>query len=396
MKVKSYYSESVEAAIARASQELGPDAMLLSSRRTPPESKHLGEYEVVLALPAPESNGFDEELSRVLKSGPPPQNVDRLTREIADLRRQIERTASMFQKSGSLAGAPVTQSAALLRLFSTLIANEVEPELAHDLINACTSCGDNEPEASLEAEISRLIAVDSRLGTEGSAPAVTAFVGPPGAGKTSVLVKLAVQRGIARGKRVHLISLDGERIGGADQLRTFAALLGVGVDVLDEPAGLGTVLAKCGNRDLVLIDTPGLSRERAEEAQELAGALTAQNAIDVQLVLPISMKAADLRRTSAAWQIFRSRRLIFTRLDETETYGAILNEIVRTGCPVSFLSGGQLIPDDVQAADASGVTELVTGRRTANASAAVAACGLNDGFERAYTAQPVRSSGSRR
>ncbi|HET8547910.1 MAG TPA: hypothetical protein VFL57_07900, partial [Bryobacteraceae bacterium] len=80
MKVKSYYSESVEAAIAKASQELGPEAMLLSSRRTPPESKHLGEYEVVLALPAPEAGDFGAELRRATREDGSPPDMDRLTR----------------------------------------------------------------------------------------------------------------------------------------------------------------------------------------------------------------------------------------------------------------------------------------------------------------------------
>ena len=371
MKVKSYYSETVEEAIARASQELGPDAMLLSSRRTPPESRHLGAYEVVLALPVPEAAPFDAELGRALRPEPP-QNVDRLTREIADLRRQIERTASMFQKSSTLAGAPITQSASLLRLFSQLVDNEVDAELAHDLVNACATPAGTPPEERLRQEIERLIVVDPTLGTGDAAPAVAAFVGPAGAGKTSTLVKLAAQCGIAQRRRVHLISLDNERIGGADQLRTFAALLGVGIDVLDDPGSLQASLANARNRDLVLIDTPGLSGERIGNAQDLANALSAQPGIDTHLVLPATMKAADIRRTAAAWELFAPAKLIFTRLDETETYGAILNEIVRGGHPVSFLATGQLIPDDIRAADVTALANLLSGAANLT-SAAVAA-----------------------
>jgi flagellar biosynthesis protein FlhF len=373
MKVKSYYSESVEAAISRASQELGPDAMLLSSRRTPSESRHLGEYEVVLALPEQESPSFDAEFGRALKPEPAPPGMDRLTREIADLRRQIERTASVFQKSSTLAGAPIAQSPALLRLLSHLVANEIDAELAHDLVNTCADEPAREPEDTLRSAIARLIPVEPSLGRPHAQPAVAAFVGPPGAGKTSVLIKLAVHCGIARRRRVHLISLDTERIGGADQLRTFAALLGVGVDVLDDPCGLESALASCRNRDLVLIDTPGLSGERVGEAQELARALAAQGRIDIHLVLPISTKAADLRRTTAAWAAFAPSKLLFTRLDETDTYGAILNEVVRTGCPVSFLSAGQLIPDHVRAADAGLLAALITGSGSLLSAAAVAA-----------------------
>jgi flagellar biosynthesis protein FlhF len=372
MKVKSYYSESVEAAIARASQELGPEAMLLSSRRTPPESRHLGAYEVVLALPVPENGSFEGEFSRVLKAEAAPPSMDRLTREIADLRRQIERTATMFQKSGSLAGAPVTQSAELVRLFSSLVAGEVDPELAHDVITTVANAGAADPDGAVAAELARLIAVDPTLGRGESGPAVAAFIGPAGAGKTSVVVKLAIQCGIARRKRVHLISLDNERIGGADQLRTFAAVLGTGVDVLEDAAALAPALLKCSNRDLVLIDTPGISRDRGSEMEDLARALAPHEVIDTHLVLPVSMKAADLRRTAAACEIFRPSKLVFTRLDETETYGAILNEIVHTGHPVSYLCAGPLIPEDISAADVPGLAALISGERPLKNEAAAA------------------------
>jgi flagellar biosynthesis protein FlhF len=370
MKVKTYYSETVEAAIAKASKELGPDAMLLNSRRTPPESKHLGEYEVVLALSASEGGGFDAELARAGGIDTPPQNMDRLTREIADLRRQIERTASMFRKSGTLAGAPITQNPALLRLFSGLVTSDVDPELAHDVISSCAATGSGDD--TLQLEIARLLAVSPSLGSAGAEPAVAAFIGPPGAGKTSVLVKLAVRYGIARRKRVHLISLDTERIGGADQLRTFAALLGVGVEVLDDPRSLEASLTACRHRDLVLIDTPGLIRERIEESRDLMCVLTAQR-VDIHLVLPVSAKAADLSRTASAWEVFGPSKLIFTRLDETDTYGAILNEVVRTGHPVSFVSSGQKIPDDIEAADVNALASLITGSRLSSGTAAAAA-----------------------
>ena len=113
-------------------------------------------------------------------------------------------------------------------------------------------------------------------------------------------------------------------------------------------------------KDLVLIDTPGLASADLDEAAGLARFFAAREDIDTHLVLTASMKSTDLTRVIDAYERFRPRRLLFTRLDETGSFGPILNEAVRTGKPLSFFATGQRIPEDLEAASQDKLVGLVT------------------------------------
>jgi flagellar biosynthesis protein FlhF len=91
----------------------------------------------------------------------------------------------------------------------------------------------------------------------------------------------------------------------------------------------------------------------------LAHFLTTRPGVDTQLVLSASMKSADLSRVVESFEIFRPNRLLFTRLDETATFGSIFNEAARTGKPLSFFSNGQRIPEDLEAATRGRLSELI-------------------------------------
>jgi flagellar biosynthesis protein FlhF len=179
---------------------------------------------------------------------------------------------------------------------------------------------------------------------------VIVLVGPPGAGKTTNLVKLAVSYGLAQGKSVHFISVDNYRIGGADQLRTFAGILGAGFQALETVRGLDTAIEEARSKDLIFVDTPGFSRATWEEAAELESWLRSHPQVDTHLVVPASMNAADLRQVVDRFRALQPGKLLFTRLDETEAWGTVVSESLRTALPLAFLSTGQSIPEDIEAA----------------------------------------------
>jgi flagellar biosynthesis protein FlhF len=360
MRVKSYYSASVEAAIAQARQELGPEAMLLNSRRAMPEARHLGEYEVVFASPAGDRPAAAETTDLTHKQKDP--TVDRLSQEVSELRRQLERTASMFQRASAIANSPVANNAEYLEMFSSLVGSEVDAELAHRILKAARTASEAAPAVTLEQavhhQIAQLLTTSSDLGTAAPGPKVVALTGPPGVGKTATLVKIAVRYGIARHQRVQLLSLDVDRVGAAEQLRSFAAVLGVGFEVIP-PSALDHMLGRYGHHDLILIDTPGFDSKHADLFTDLTRVVAGDARIDTHLVLSASMKAADLDRTCQRYLVFRPAKLLFTRLDETCAYGAIVNQVVARRLPLSFLCSGQSVPEDLVAADAQRVAGLV-------------------------------------
>jgi flagellar biosynthesis protein FlhF len=379
MKIKSYYSRSVEGALAAAREELGSEAMLVESRKAAPEARHLGEYEVVVALTS-------EAPARAKAPEQSPVSRDRLSQDVADLKKELEGmrraiTRTAFAPPQWLSGAPDPSDA-----YAVLTANEVAPDLAREIVQGAESrlAGGSSPRAAqirqtrdsfayqsaLTQELESRFTVQPWLGRTESGSRITALVGPPGAGKTTTLVKLAVNYGLACRRPALLISMDNVRIAAADQLRSYAGILGVGIHVLDTVSALAQVIEENRSKDLILIDTPGLAYSELADSPALARFLATRTDISTQLTLAASVKPADLARMVDAYQIFQPQRLIFTKVDETASFGPVLNEAVRTGMPLSFFAAGQRIPEDLEEVTAARLINLILAGQAARSRSA--------------------------
>ena len=356
MKLKSYFAESVEAALGQARRELGADAMLVNSHRTSIEFRHLGEYEVVCAVtPGMEAGDGLAAVERAPAAKAP--RLDQLSEEVSVIRQQMERIASTLARSGA-AVAGIAANAELAKIFATLTAAELDAGLAYEIV---LRMGSQTSAGLLRTELGRLLEVDPSLGTSNGGNRIVALVGPPGSGKSASVAKLAAQFGVAARRPCHILTVDNHRIAASEQLRSYAAILGVGFQDVGTTAALAQALEELHHKDLILIDTPGLSRAEMDDAGELARFLSGHPAVDTHLVLPASMRSADLQRTADQFEIFGPRKLLFTRLDETGTFGPIVSQSARAGKAVSFLSGGQQIPEDLEAASVDRIVNLVLG-----------------------------------
>lgn len=363
MKIKSFFSNTIEDAIAMARQEWGPDAMLVQSRKAAREARHLGEYEVVFAdgVPAVEAGEPGN------ASNPaPPQSGERIAADVAALKQQLENmrrtlTQTAFASPQWLSSTTFDSAPLLSEAYALLTGADVCPDLARDIVRSAASRAGMSPDASrrpderrwrasLTEEMCSHCRIEATLGLGETRSRIAALVGPPGSGKTASLVKLAVTHGLANRHSVLLLSTDTLRVAAADQLRLYAAILGVGFQVVDTVPGLAQALEENRAKDLILIDTPGLAFRDLEDYTDLAHFLSTRNDIDRHLVLSSSMKSADLPRVIDAYEIFRPQRLLFTRLDETASPGSIFNETARTKKPLSFFATGQRIPEDLEAA----------------------------------------------
>jgi len=399
MKLKSFFANSIEEAIGMARQELGPEAMLVNSKRSSVEAQHLGFYEVVVCSESEDASpaGARDAQSGIAQrsdAARSPHASDRLAQDVWEIKQQMEKLALTLGRSRRGASS-VAFDPELSRAFTALTDAELDTELSYDVVGGM---GSPISDAALRRVLAGLVHIDGTLGIPGAPARVAALVGPPGAGKTSALVKLAVQSGLAAGASVQVLSADTYRIGAGEELRSYAAILGIGCQVLETPAALGRALTELQGKtsarnELTLIDTPGLCRSEWDGAEELAAILaTHPIGVDTHLVLPASMRARDLRRVSEQYCIFQPRKLLFTRLDETETFGPILSRSVRTGKPVSFLSRGQRIPEDLEPAAPELLLDLVLGPLAAQAQQEAAPETTPDSHADAVEQAPARNA----
>ena len=365
MKIKSYFAATIAEAIEQARREMGPEAVIMESRRSRPEGQELGDYEVVVGAAAAES-AIPAHDTPPGAQAPPPSDKG-FGGELAEMRRQLEMMRRSISRNVLTAPRWSLASSELAEAFSTLVSEDVEPELAREVVDAVhTVLGGAHPAeaapAALASELQGRLKINPTLSRDSSGRRVAALVGPPGSGKTTTIVKLAIAQGLAGRRPVQLLSMDNYRVGGAEQLRSYAAILGVGFQALETVGALGQALEEYRGKDLILIDTPGFGTREMDNAADLARFLASRPEIDVHLVLTASMKSADLTRVARQFQTMRPSSVAFTRLDETETLGSLYSLAARSGRPVSFLGTGQQIPEDLEPASAERIVGSLLAR----------------------------------
>jgi flagellar biosynthesis protein FlhF len=181
------------------------------------------------------------------------------------------------------------------------------------------------------------------------------LVGPTGVGKTTTLAKLAARYAYLMEKKykVGIITLDTYRIGAVEQLMQYAKMMRIGIEAVVDPPEFLTALQTLRHMDIILIDTVGSSQYDKEKIDKLQQFLATDNDvnIDVNLVLGAPTKLEELRAIYRNFSILGIDTLIFTKLDETRGFGNIFSLVYETEKPVSYLSVGQEVPDDLLEAD---------------------------------------------
>jgi flagellar biosynthesis protein FlhF len=247
------------------------------------------------------------------------------------------------------------------RALNELLAHDVPPELLSHLVQQTDgSMGDER--VLLRRALSQLLLTGGDV--EKVAPGKCtrlAFIGPPGVGKTSALVKLTVHLMRKKDRKVGWVSLDNRRVTGVEELTVYARILGTPCEVAEGAEGLTRALERLSACDLVLIDTPGVSPRDAAELSELASVLQEQSESDVRRTLVLD--AATNWRDAAVWAQRFQRvgydSLLFSMIDECGCFGSLVNTVITSGAPLSYLTTGAAVTQGIEVAQPESIVDLL-------------------------------------
>jgi len=188
---------------------------------------------------------------------------------------------------------------------------------------------------------------------------VVSVVGPTGVGKTTCIAKLAIIAKLLHNLDVGLISVDTYRLGAIDQLRIFSEVSNIDMLIAYEPEEMPGLLNSFKNKDIVFIDTAGRSQKRNDQLVKTKKYLENIKIDETFLALSSTSSTKNLFDTAEKFKVFNYGSFIFTKIDEGVSFGNILNVVTNFNVPVSFLSNGQVIPDDIISADSEFISKLI-------------------------------------
>ncbi len=269
----------------------------------------------------------------------PQQDTRKLESEIASLRTLVEKLSA----AAKAAPAPTKKLSKIdeaIEMASPTSIAEAVAGLANRRVDVTLEANPPAPEAKPAAKDTPLIAPSSAN--------VIMLVGPTGAGKTTTIAKLAAHAALVEGRRVRLITLDTFRVGGVEQIRTFADLIGVELTVLDRAADLADALDATEDDELTLIDTAGRSPKDTAHVIELATAIASLRDLEVHLTIPASSSAAAIDELVTRYTPLSPSRLLFTKVDEQDSVPELLAAPRRTRLPITWVTTGQQVPEDLE------------------------------------------------
>lgn len=288
--------------------------------------------------------------------------VESLLREVAGVRRLVTEMAG--RETVGIGGLPDALRAAHRSMLDVGLAPDVATELVRGVNAELSGASLHEPEAirgRLRGALAARLRVAGPIREMADGPRVVALVGPTGVGKTTTIGKIASILKVRRHLRVGLVAYDLYRFAAVDQLRTLADLIDVPLFDAMTPADMRRARERMADRDVVLVDTAGRGHRDDERLREIGLLLSTVAPHEVHLVLSASADPHGLVDVADRFRPLGVDRVIFSKLDEAVRYGHLFQFAAASDLPVSYLTTGQQVPDDIEEGDQAFLADLVLG-----------------------------------
>lgn len=392
MIIKKFQASSESEAMMQVKEEMGSDAVIMNIKKT----KHKGVMKlfkpIVVEVTAALEEAQDapivpkkQESVDLVADEPVKFTMEAKTEEFVEplatknetaIEEKLDTLQSLLEKQ---MGKEVVDDAEemdekdenmkfLQLIYNTLLDNEVQEKYANQIIDEISVSGkENVSIDTLLANIYQKMILkfgepvpvtEDKKGTK-----LVFFIGPTGVGKTTTVAKIASKLKLEEKKKIALLTTDTYRIAATEQLHTYAEILDVPFRVIYTPEELNEAKEEWKDYDIILVDTAGHSPSNQEQHDELKHFIDSveDTVKDLYLVVSATTKYRDLLKIVDSYEDFEDVKIIFTKLDETISYGNILNIRMYTNAKLSYTTSGQNVPDDISLLDAQKLVRKLLG-----------------------------------
>ncbi|NLX19576.1 MAG: flagellar biosynthesis protein FlhF [Desulfobulbus sp.] len=305
---------------------------------------------------------------------PVPREIQDELTELRSLVKGLSQRISQLDIPGPATGSPVREptcqqvvaAAAADPVTEFLTCHGINQETARvvarftrDTIAQGGTCGTDTPHNVLRNAITRLFSTEQILKHPGTKQHRLSLIGPTGVGKTTTLAKIAAHYLSRFNGRIGLITIDTYRIAAVEQLKVYGEIMRLPLEVVINPYELEQALHKFNAMDLILIDTAGRNPRNSTDMQELASFFKPQFDIEHHLLLSAATREREIEETIRRFSVLPISNFIFTKIDECEQLGVLLNIHYKNDTPISFLTNGQRVPEDLLMPSPADIADLI-------------------------------------
>ena len=357
-----FKSSTFEVTAAMQEKDVFPSISRKTVSRVPDKINYAADEEIKLPPYSDSKEAFGDisrEIEKIEKREKKESSENKIEERLNNLSNILEEKLGK-PKEEEVLPAPKESSVEELKfvriLYNTLISNEVNEKYVNQILEEIERFlrPGNSVDTILSNIYQKLIlrfGQPKGISVAGAKPKVIFFIGPTGVGKTTTIVKIASKYKVEMEKKVAFITADTYRIAATEQLKIYANILDAPMSIVYSVDDINNAIAQMLDYDLIFVDTAGFSHKNEEQKAETKSLLDGVDSVyekEVFLVVSATTKYNDLLDIVDMYKEISSFKLIFTKLDETSTFGNLLNIKLYSGAELSYATNGQNVPDDIE------------------------------------------------